>query len=171
MRKLKLFLSLLMLFSICMGNVWADEETYTFNDKTWTATDSSDEDANWSSGKDGNGFTSGQGVQVTKGASGANATSPESFENISEIVVTYCTNASNGVGTIHVQVGDNDEKTFSVTKPSSGGTTLKTATFTYSTAETGNVYLEVTCSTNSVYIHSVQITYTPSNPGSSNPTL
>ena len=100
-----------------------------------------------------------QGVQVTTGTTGANATSPISFSNISKIDVKYCTNAKSGEGTIKLQVGTGTAKTFSVTAPSSGGTDLKTATFDYSTAETGYVKLTVDCTTNSIYISSVAITY------------
>ena len=160
---------LLSALVVGLGNVWADEETYTFTSKSWAATDSNGESADWTSGKDGNALTGGQGIQVTTGATGANGTSPDSFANISEIVVTYCTNNKNGVGEIVVQVGDGAEQTFTVTPPSSGGTTLKEATFTYSPEETGNVKVTVNCSTNSIYIYSVKITYTPS--GGDDPTI
>ena len=127
------------------GTVWADTTTtYTFSSGSWEATP-----ANWNAGKNG-GFTNGQGVQVTTGYSGANATSPKSFTNVNKIVVTYCTNSKNGVGTIKVQVGSGTEKSFSVTKPSSGGTTLKTTEFTFSPNETGNVKITVDCTTNSI---------------------
>ena len=129
--------------------------TYIFNSKEWKATP-----ANWTSGKDGSQYnTQNQGVQVTTGTTGANATSPISFSNISKIDVKYCTNAKSGEGTIKLQVGTGTAKTFSVTAPSSGGTDLKTATFDYSTAETGYVKLTVDCTTNSIYISSVAITY------------
>ena len=136
------------------GNVWADEVTYTFTTKGWGATP-----ANWTSGKDGGQLTKGQGIQVTTGASGANGTSPVSYSNISQIVVKYCTNAEKGAGTIKVKVGDGTEKSFTVSKPSSGGTTLKDATFNFSPVETGKVKVTVNCTANSVYIYSVKITY------------
>lgn len=127
--------------------------TYTFTSKSWA-----DATSSWTSGKDGNGYTANQGVQVTSGTTGANATSKSSFTNVSKIVVNYCTNKSAGVGTIKVQVGSGTEKSFSVTKPSSGGTTLKNAEFTFSPSETGNVKITVACDTNSVYINSITIT-------------
>ena len=135
------------------AEVWGATTTYTFTSKSWADTSNG-----WTSGKDGNALTSNQGVQVTTGVTGANATTKNSFTNISSIVVQYCTNASKGAGSIKIQVGSNTEKTFSVTKPSSGGTTLKTATFTFDPNETGKVKITVSCTTNSVYIYSVAIT-------------
>ena len=52
--------------------------TYTFTSKAWAASP-----ANWTSGKDGNEMTSDRGVQVTAGVSGANATSPSNFTDVS----------------------------------------------------------------------------------------
>lgn len=129
--------------------------TYTFNTLSWGTTGQGD----WTSGAAGNSFAANQGVQITTGKTGANATSPRSFTNITKIEVQYCTNASSGVGAVTVQVGSGTEKSFNVTKPSSGGTTLKTATFNFSPAETGSVKVTGTCTTNSVFIYSVAITY------------
>lgn len=123
---------------------------YSFTSASWAAT-LDGAPANWTSGKNGAGY-SNSGIQVTTGASGANGTSPVSFTDIEEIVITYCTNSSNGVGSIKVTVGNGATKTFNVTKPSSGGTTPKTSTFSYSTKESGNVKIEVTCTTNSIYL-------------------
>lgn len=147
----------LLLCITAIGNAKEVTDTYVFTSNNWNAT-LNDEAANWTSGQNGNQFTTNQGVQITTGASGANATSPISFTNISKIVVTYCTNASNGVGSIAVKVGNGTAKSFSVTKPSSGGTTLKTAEFIYP-KETGFVNISVTCTTNSIYIYSIAITY------------
>lgn len=135
-----------------VGDVFA----YTFTSKSWAATRNNVSE-DWTSGKDGSQMGNG-GIQVTTGVSGANGTSPYSFTDISEIVVTYCTNASNGVGTIKVTIGEGDTKTFNVTKPSSGGTTPKTASFKYATKESGKVNIEVTCSTNSVFLIGASIT-------------
>lgn len=146
-----------LLLCAVLGNAWGESTTYTFTSKSWAAT-SGGNSANWTSGKDGNQMQSGRGVQVTTGATGANATSPVSFDNVTKIEVTYSTNASSGAGTIKVQVGSNSVKSFTVTKPSSGGTTDKTATFDFTTAETGNVKLTVDCSTNSIYIKDITIT-------------
>ena len=145
---------LTMLLIVGIGQAWgAETTTYTFNSKSW-----GDSSNGWTSGKDGNQFTTNQGVQVTTGVTGANATTKNSFTNISRIAVQYCTNASKGAGSIKIQVGSNTQKSLSVTKPSSNGTTLKTATFTFDPNETGKVKITVDCTANSVYIYSVAIT-------------
>lgn len=142
---------------VSVGNVWANEETYTFTSKSWAATNSASAAANWTSGKDGNQMQSGRGVQITTGASGANATSPASLANISKIVVTYSTNANNGAGSISLQVGSNTAQSQNVTK--TGGTADRTLEYNYATAETGSIKLTVTCTTNSIYVKSVTVTY------------
>ena len=126
--------------------------TYTFTTKAW-----GDSTNGWERGKDGNQFTSGRGVQVTKGVTGANATSITSFTNVSKVVVTYSTNASDGAGSIAIQVGSNTAHSQNVTK--TGGTTDRTLTYTISPNETGEVKLTVTCTTNSIYVKSVAITH------------
>ena len=133
-------------------NVWgATTTTYTFSSKSWAASQ-----GDWTSGKDGNQMTSGRGIQVTTGVSGANATSPESFTNVSKVVVTYSTNASNGAGRIKIKIGTNAEVTKNVTK--TGGTNDRTLTYDFSPNQTGNIKVTVTCSTNSIYIKSIAIT-------------
>ena len=144
------------------GSGGEETTTYTFNSKSWGASP-----ANWSSGKDGNQYTSGQGIQVTKGASGANGTSPKSFTSVKKVVVTYCTNTSSGVGSIKVSVGGTQISNQSVS--TSGGTTGRDLTYTPSSALTGSVNITVTCTTNSIYIASCAITTgatTPTNPTS-----
>lgn len=125
--------------------------TYTFTNKSW-----GDSKNSWSSGKDGNQLTSGRGVQITTGASGANATTKSSFTGVSKVVVTYSTNASNGAGSIAIKVGSNTAHSQNVTK--TGGTTDRTLTYNISPSETGNVKITVTCTTNSIYVKSVAIT-------------
>ena len=164
--KTKFLLFSLMLSLLSITNVWADDVTYTFTSKSWAAT-SGGVAANWTSGKDGDQLTSGRGIQITTGASGANATSPISFSNVSSVVVTYSTNASKGAGSISVKVGTNTAHSQNVTK--TGGTTDRTLTYDINPAETGNITLTVTCTTNSIYVKSVAITY--SSGGGSTPSL
>lgn len=142
--------------------VYADKETsggggssssasYTFSNKSWAASPS-----NWTSGKDGNGF-SNSGVQVTTGASGANATCPTSYNSISSIVISYCTNASKGAGSITMTVGSTS---VSNNVSTTGGTTPRDLTFDFSsTKPSGAPQITVTCTTNSIYICGVTITY------------
>lgn len=134
------------------GGQGGGEETtsYQFTSKSWGATP-----ANWTSGKDGNGY-SNSGVQVTSSYSGANGTSPESFDAVQSVVVTYCTNASKGAGNIIVSVGGTQISSQSVT--TSGGTSGRDMTFTSDGSLSGKVKIEVTCTTNSIYIIACSIT-------------
>ena len=119
--------------------------------------DLNEKEANWTSGKDGKGY-SNNGVQVTTGVSGANATSPIDFTNVSKIVVKYCTNDNKGKGTVTLKVGGSDFGSQSITAPSLGGTTEKTFEITRETPLSGKVNISVSCSTNSIYIKGISIT-------------
>ena len=113
--------------------------------------------ANWTSGKDGNSYVN-SGVQVTTSVSGANATSPIAFTNVSNIVVRYCTNAKAGKGTVTLKVGETTFGTQSISAPSSGGTTEKSFEISTNTPCSGNVNIKVDCTTNSIYIIGIDIT-------------
>ena len=133
------------------GEGGAEETTtYTFTAKDWSdATDS------WTSNQDGNSYdTQKSGVQVTASTSGAKATTRKEVSNVSKVVVNYCTNAAKGEGSIALTVG-NQKVVYDVTK--SGGATLRDLEFEFNNA-TGTATIEVTCTTNSIYIHSVAIT-------------
>lgn len=147
------WLILSLLLATGVGSAWGQTtDTYTFTSKAWAANP-----ANWTSGKDGNQMTTDRGVQVTTGASGANGTSSTSFSNVSQVVVTYSTNANAGAGSIAIQVGSNTAVSQNVTK--TGGTTDRTLTYTFSPLQSGKVKITVTCTTNSIYVKSVAITY------------
>lgn len=171
-------LNLKMIALMCLmmvlggANVWADNVSYKFTSKDWRAT-SEGTVANWKSITAGNQLTSGQGVQITTGIKEGCANSPVKFENIKTVTVHYCTNNSSGVGTISVygvetmsstaQTGTQIGSIFSVTKPSSNGTSIKSAIFSPSLTVSGYVQIYVTCTTNSVYIKSVDIEYEPAS--------
>ena len=127
-----------------------ETKTYTFTSKSWA-----DATNSWTSYKDGYQLTSGQGVQITTGYSGASAYTKASFDQVSKVVVTYCTNASKGAGKINVAVGDGTAVSKDVTK--TGGTALRTLEYTFA-KESGQVKFSVTCTTNSIYVNSVAIT-------------
>ena len=140
---------------------------YTFTDKNWTSNMMTTDYATsggtskaWTKTKSGSQLTSGQGVQITTTVDSATVTCPDSYDNITGVTIRYCTNASKGVGSLVAKVGDTagSPASFSITKPSSGGTTLKDASFTFSEAS-GAVQFIVTCTTNSVYVYGVKITY------------
>ena len=137
-----------------MSGLQAAEQTitYTFNSKSWGA-----DPANWTSIKDGNQMQGGRGVQITTGASGASATSPESISNVTNVEVVYSTNASKGKGNITISVGETEIASQAVT--TTGGTTDRSMNFTPESPLTGNVTIAVTCTTNSIYVKSVTITY------------
>ncbi len=127
------------------------DATYTFTSKSWEATE-----GNWTSGKDGTAYLNG-GVQVTTSSTGAYATCPNSYNNVSSIVVSYCTNSSKGAGSIKLSV-NGTEVSESVT--SSGGTTPRDLEFDFSeTTPTGAPIITVNCATNSIYICGLTITH------------
>ena len=132
------------------GEGGAEEtSTYTFTSKAWA-----DETNSWTSTQDGNQLTANQGVQVTTGVSGAGAKSKAAFDKVSKVVVTYCTNASRGAGSIEVAVGST-KVSHDVTKE--GGTTLRTLDFDFDKVS-GTAAFTVTCTTNSIYVNAIEIT-------------
>ena len=155
------------------GGISATTVSYTFTSAKWEAT-SDGNAANWNSIKDGN-FSGG--VQVTTKTTGATANSPVSYDNISKVTVHYHTNAKDGVGTISLynvssktataQSGTIIGKSFSVKAPSSNGKDSKECSFVPSTSVSGYIQIYVTCSTNSIYIESIDIEY---GSGSQTPT-
>ncbi len=124
--------------------------TYTFTSKAWA-----DATNSWTSNQDGNSYdTSKEGVQITANTSGAKATTKEALNDVSKVVVTYCTNASKGAGSIEISVGSS-KVSKEITK--TGGAALRDLEYTFSNAS-GNVAIEVTCTTNSIYVNSIAIT-------------
>lgn len=131
------------------SNAEPQSTTYTFTSKSWA-----DATNSWTGTKDGLMFINGQGVQVTAGVTGAGAETKTALSDVSKVVVNYCTNTKNGVGSIEVSVGNN-AVAHDVTKV--GGTTLRDLEFAFDNAS-GKVGVEVTCSTNSIYVNKVTIT-------------
>ncbi len=150
-------LALLVGLTVPLG-MWGQTSTYTFTSAQWAAT-LNGTSANWTCGKAGAGFAN-NGIQVTTNATGANGTSPVSFENVISVVCTYNTNKSAGAGSIVAKIGNNTEVTKSVLYPGSGDgrTGNYTTTFTYDTPQNGNVKLTINTTTNSIYLVSVAIT-------------
>lgn len=133
------------------GSGGSADATYTFTSKSWEATE-----GDWTSGQDGTAYLN-SGVQVTQTTTGANATCPTSYSNISSIVVSYCTNASKGAGSIKMTVDGND---VSESVTSTGGTAPRDLEFDFSgTTPTGAPTITVNCNTNSIYICGLTITY------------
>ena len=128
--------------------------SYTFTTKSW-----GDSSSAWTSGSDGNGYTSGQGIQVT--TAGANATSKSSFTNVSRVVVTYNTNKTAGAGSIKIKIGTNSEVSNSVAYSGSGDgrSANYTTTFNFATPQTGAIKITVATTTNSIWVKSIDITH------------
>ena len=125
--------------------------TYTFTSKAWA-----DATKSWTSNQDGSQYNNdNKGVQVTTNSTGAGATSKNSFSDVSKVVVKYCTNASKGAGNIEFSIGSTSVVQ-NVTK--TGGTTLRDLQFDFNNVS-GNATIEVNCTTNSIYVNSVAITY------------
>lgn len=148
----------LFLFALIasISNLYAAEVTYTFTSKTWEAT-CDGVAANWTSKKNGAGFS--KGVQATEAFNTDDilAISPKSFEKVTKVTVAYHTNSKNGAGNISVKIGDNTGISKSVTK--TGGTKSRSLEYTPAESQTGNVALAVKCTKNSIYVESVSITY------------
>ena len=122
--------------------------TYTFTAKDW-----SDATNSWKSNGDGYGYREDkQGIQITSGEAGAETKTE--VNAVSKIVVTYCTNARNGAGSVQMSVGT-ESASKGVTKD--GGATLRTLEYSFNKAS-GKVGIKVNCTTNSIYINSVAIT-------------
>ncbi len=151
---MKKLLTFFLLALLTFGVGWAETVTYTFTSKSWEASPE-----NWTGTADGNQFnTSGtpSGVQVTTGAgSGATVTCPQSYNNISSIVVNY-SSSSRGVGSIAVYVGNQLVGTQYISKSQTK------VNLTYSVSNlSGVVKFVPTVTANSMGINSVTITYTP----------
>lgn len=148
----------LFLFALIasISNLYAAEVTYTFTSKTWEAK-CDGVVANWTPKKEGAGFSNG--VQATDAFETEDivAISPKSFEKVTKVTVAYHTNSKKGAGTISVKIGDNTGISKSVTKK--GGTKSRSLEYTLAENQTGNVALAVKCTTNSIYVESVSITY------------
>lgn len=167
---LKMIALLCLMMVLGGANVWADNVSYKLFGSKWNAT-CDEVNANWTSIAEA--YDNNTYVQVTKNQSGACANSPISFENIKSVTIHYHTNQKDGVGTISIygveqtssvaKSGTQIGSTFNVKKPSSGGTNSKSTNFIPSTSASGYVQIYVTCSTNSIFIESVDIEYEPAS--------
>ena len=160
---MKHFTKHLLVLALAVGGVisaWAEDvtTTYTFTSKSWGAK-IEETTANWTSGKDGAGF-SNNGIQITTNSTGANGTSPKEFTNVSKIVVTYNTNKSKGAGTLAVKIGNNEENSqdWAYSGNNDGTSANFTAQFDYATPQSGEITLTGNTKTNSIYIVSIAIT-------------
>ena len=89
--------------------------TYTFTTKDWNATDQNGIAANWVSGGSASNPLKSKGIPVYKAETGANATSPISFNNIKKVELIWGTTKS-GEGDIVLTVGGTDQTAQTVSK-------------------------------------------------------
>lgn len=133
--------------------------TSTFNSASW-------EDANslWTSGTAGSQMQADRGIQIQTGASGANATTKSSYKEVTSVVVTCSTNKTSGEGTIAIEVGETGMGSAQDASYSGSGDGREDKELTFSptppaTSLTGSIKITATCSTNSIYVKSVQVYY------------
>jgi len=145
---------LLILFAalaLAIPPAWAETVTYTFTAKNWAANPE-----NWTGTNDGNQFNTSanpKGVQVTTGKQGMTVTSPKTYNNVSQIVVTYSSTKS-AVGSIEVKVGGTSIGSQSI------GKSQTEVDLTYTVTNlSGAVSFIPRCTTNSFGINSITITY------------
>ena len=127
---------------------------YIFTSKSWGTSQD-----DWTSGKDGNQYSS-SGIQVPTGASGANGTTKITFYNVKSIEITYSTNSSSGAGTIVTKVGNETVQTFTVS--TFGGTTNRSAGVINVDSLDGAITITVNCTKNSIYLYGIKIVHTES---------
>ena len=127
-----------------------DVFTYSFTSKDWKAT-RGEETEDWTNGKSGSQVESARGVQVQTSATGANAESPFSFNNITKVTITLA-KSSSGKGSVAVKVGNT-----TIGTQTSFNTTATEYSFDVNNLN-GKVSFVVTCSTNSLYVKEVSIT-------------
>ena len=152
--------TLLIVAILATATSWAAEvtKTYTFTDKSWSATDESGNPANWKGSKDGNQLNVSQspiGVQVLA-TSGLTVTSPVAFSNVKKVTVNY-SSTKKAVGSISVKVGDTDFGTKNVSKSQSK------VDFVFTGSGSGNVIITNKCTTNSFALVSVKVVYDESS--------
>lgn len=151
--------TLLIVAILATATSWAAEvtKTYTFTDKSWSATDESGNPAKWVGSTDGNAFNDNstpKGVQITKALTGLTVTSPTVFSDVTKVIVCY-NSSSSGVGSINVKVGDTNFDTKSISKSQ----TNANLSFAATGSGNGNVVITNTCTTSSFALVSVKVVY------------
>ena len=170
MKRLSIIFCLSLLLPLYM---LAGVTTYTFTSKTWAstvgATPCDGTSDGWLCDKEASEYATGrtaadgrlysQGVGVKTGTSGAGATSVLSFDEVRRITVNFCQNSSDGRGTFHVQIGDNDPVSLTINKPAQSGQGVynRDSVINFATPQTGKIKFWVDCTKNGIYINSITI--------------
>ncbi|MBO5553065.1 MAG: Ig-like domain-containing protein [Paludibacteraceae bacterium] len=164
MRKLKLFLSLLMLFAFSLGNVWAEVSTLTFTAAA-NGSGTADDGVEWTVTSDGSesNFDSGKGIHY--GTSGAAVQYIRlSTSGITETITKVEVNASTASGvsaTVGVKVGTTDfkvENSDDITK----SLTATATNYTFTGSASGEIVVTVTkpsSAKKAIYCKSIAVTY------------
>ena len=153
----KFYLIILFAFLASFGSyITAAEKTitYTFTTKDWNANDQKGNAANWVSGKAATKTGDPRGIAVEMTATGANATSPISFNNIKKVKLIWGT-SKGGAGSIKLTVGGTDQTAKKVINSQKD----QSYAVTFDTPVNGDVKFTVTCTGNTIYIKSVAVTY------------
>ncbi len=127
------------------------ENTYTFTDASWTS-----EPAGWS----GNTamYNNEKGVQITAKFNNnpAIASLSESVTSLSEVHLVLSRNSSKGAGKVVIKV-DGEEVGSMTVSTSTVSDTPTEYTIPLSSVSSGKLSIEVTCTTNSIYVKSITI--------------
>ena len=164
----KLLITILLFLPLMLR---AGVTTYTFTSIKWAskvgATACDGKTDGWVCDKEASDYNAGRiyadqslhmaGVSVKTGTSGAGCTSVLSFEDVRQVTVNFCQNASKGRGTIYVQVGQTTDSIV-VTKPASGqGDLNRDSVISFATPVSGKIKLWVTCKENAININTITI--------------
>lgn len=170
---MKKLLTFLLTALLAFGVGWAETETLTFTMTSKNAGTLAGEPSGVSYLLDSQAsqLTSGQGAQLTAGNSlTLTLRGFSSNYKLTGITLNYCTNASKGSGTFTASLGNTQLGSYSIVKPSSGGTNLRDAVLniTETPFNGSDLVLTVSASANSVYVNEFTVTYeensSPSEP-------
>ena len=127
------------------------EATYIFNDASWNSTPSG-----WSGDKAM--FNNDKGVQITDSFkdSPATASLSEDVTNLSEVSLVLSRNTSKGAGKVVIKVDGKEVGSMTVDTSSVSATPTE-YTIPLSSVSSGKLSIEVTCTTNSIYVKSITI--------------
>lgn len=127
------------------------ENTYTFTDASWTS-----EPAGWSG--DTVMYNGEKGVQITDKFKNnpATASLSESVTSLSEVHLVLSRNSSKGAGKVVIKV-DGEEVGSMTVSTSTVSDTPTEYTIPLSSVSSGKLSIEVTCTTNSIYVKSITI--------------
>ena len=167
MRKLKLFFACLLMAVLSMGQVWATEAEYVITSQTLNVTLNGEESTAWTinSGSFGN-YDATKGAQTT--AASFQITCPETYSNVTSIVVYYSTN-NKSTALIAAAVGNQEANQQQVEKSK----TNSSLTFSFSDAgddKTISLSYSKNGNAGSLYIKKIVVTYTDGE-GTQKPTV